>query len=417
MSDGVISVIGAGIVGVATAIWLQRDGHEVVLIDKVGPAAGASHGNGGVIVPSGIVPINSPGLIKNAPQMLLQPSSPLFLRWAYLPRMLPWLMGYLKRANRVDAKKVAVALRNLLVDSVSQHRELAAGTGAEKWIHDSDYVFVYPDSDAFEKDKFAWNLRREAGIKWETLDHDGLHEYDAAFSGTGDFAIRLPDHARIADPGRYVSDLAEHFVKQGGRMEVANVSGFDLEKSKLKAVTTDQGDIVCSKSVVTSGVWSKAMMQSLGLKIPMESERGYHIDLFKPSAMPRAAMMLAAGKFVITPMAGKIRCAGIVEFGGTKAEASTAPIKLLKSLLAKTCPHLEYERVEQWMGHRPAPVDSIPLIGALSKSPDVYAAFGHHHIGLTAGPKTGRLVADLIGGRRCEIDLQPYSPQRFVGSH
>jgi D-amino-acid dehydrogenase len=414
MKQKKIVVIGAGIVGVSTAIWLQRDGHKVVLIDREGPAAGASLGNGGVLVPSGIIPVNSPGLISNAPGMLMRSDSPLFIHWPYLPKMLPWLMRYLSRSNAADARQTAQALRPLLHDSVCQHIELAKGTGAEKWIKPCDYVFVYDNRAAFEKNAFAWDVRRELGIDWDVMNSDEFECYDAEFGHIGEYALRLPDHARIADPGMYVTELAQHFQQQGGELIIAGVEDIKLSGAVVQAVKTDQGLVDCEAAVVTAGVCSKPLLQKLGLRIPMESERGYHIDLINPSAMPKSAMMVASGKFVITPMEGRIRCAGIVEFGGLEASANKAPLDFLKKSIHQTCPKLEYDAVEEWMGHRPAPADSIPFIGNVPKAPNVYAAFGHHHVGLTGGAKTGRLIADMIAGRNLGIDMQPYETSRFT---
>ena len=414
MEEKTIAVIGAGMVGVSTAIWLQRDGHKVVLIDREGPAAGTSYGNGGVVVPSGIVPVNSPGLIKKAPGMLMRSESPLFIHWPYLPRLLPWLMRYLARANARDARQVASALKPLLHQSVEQHQALAQDTGAEKWIEPSDYVFVYDNAEAFHSDKFAWAVRRELGISWDEFDAEGFTDYDPAFGSLGQYAIRLPGHARITNPGQYVMDLAEHFQDQGGEMLIAAAENIELEQGKLSAVKTDQGAVECDAAVIAGGVWSRALAEKIGVKIPMESERGYHIDLINPSLMPRSAMMLASGKFVITPMHGRIRCAGIVEFGGLHAPASKAPLELLKKHIKHSLPELEYDSMEEWMGHRPAPADSIPFIGRFDKTAELYAAFGHHHVGLTAGPKTGRIIADLIANRNLDIDMTPYRVSRFT---
>ncbi len=414
MKEKTIAVIGAGIVGVSTAIWLQRDGHKVLLVDQEGPAAGASNGNGGVIVPSGIVPINSPGLIGSAPGMLMRRDSPLFVYWPYLPKMLPWLLRYLSRANARDARQVARALKPLLEDSVSQHIELAKGTGAEKWINPCDYVFVYDDRKAFEKSAFAWDVRRELGISWDVMNAEEFANYDPAFGHIGSYAIRLANHARIADPGLYVTDLVKYFQQQGGELIVVKAQDISIAGAKVKAIKTDQGLIDCNAAVIAAGVWSKSLAQKLGIKVPMESERGYHLDLINPSVMPRSAMMLASGKFVITPMEGRIRCAGIVEFGGLEAPANNAPLELLRTSIRQACPGLEYDSVEEWMGHRPAPCDSIPFIGRFGQTADLYAAFGHHHVGLTGGAKTGRIIADLVAGRNIDLDMKPYSASRFT---
>jgi D-amino-acid dehydrogenase len=409
-----VVVIGAGIVGVSAAIYLQRDGYEVVLIDKEGPAGGTSYGNGGILVSSGVVPINSPGLIKKAPGMLLSRDSPLFMHWPYLPRMLPWLMRYLRRANARDARKVADALAPLLQDSIGQHRALAKGTGAEKWIHDSDYVFVYDNRAAYEKDAFAWSLRREKGFEWDEMDAQAFGEYEPMFAGKDKFAIRLGDHGRVSDPEQYVIDLAASVTRQGGELIIGEVEEIIHQQGRLSGVKTEDGVIQCDKVVLAAGVWSKKLAEKLGVKVPMETERGYHIELINPSAMPDCSMMLAAGKFVITPMDGRIRCAGIVEFGGLETPANQAPVELLKKHVREILPELEYDRIDEWMGHRPAPSDSIPFIGPVENVPDVFAAFGHHHVGLSGGPRTGQLVADMIAGREARIDTTPYRVGRFT---
>ncbi len=409
-----IAVIGAGIVGVSTAIWLQRDGHEVILIDKEGPAAGTSFGNGGVLASCGVTPVNSPGLITNAPGMLLRADSPLFLRWSYLPKMLPWLIKYTLRANDKDARHVASALTQILHDSFEQHQALANGTGAEKWLKSSDYVFVYDDRAAFKKDAFSWAVRRDMGYKWDEMNAESFNQYDPIFQGTKKFAVRLKNHGIITDPGKYVIALAEHMEKQGGEIIVAEVNEIIQNHGQVTGVETSTGIVSCDAVVLAAGVWSKALSEKLGAKTPLETERGYHIELINPSVMPRSAMMLASGKFVVTPMEGRIRCAGIVEFGGLDNPASKGPIALLKKQIHQAIPGLTYDRIEEWMGHRPAPTDSIPFIGPYKDIKGAYAAFGHHHIGLTGGPKTGRMIADMIANRKTNIDLAPYEVSRFT---
>lgn len=409
-----IIVIGAGIVGVSSAIYLQREGHDVILIDKIGPAGGASYGNGGILVSSGIVPVNAPGLIKKAPSMLLNSNSPLFMRWSYLPTMLPWLLRYISKANAHDATKVAKALEPILRDSPNEHRALAKGTGAEKWIESSDYVFVYANKNEYKKDKFAWNLRKNAGFQWEEMDAQAFGNYDPLFANKNKFAIRLSEHGHLTDPGQYVTDLSAHMVKQGGELRITTAKEIAHENGKLIGVKTSEGLLKCDKVVIATGAWSKNITEKLGLNIPLESERGYHIELINPSITPRSTMMLVAGKFVITPMQGRLRCAGIVEFGGLNSPPSKAPIALLKSHIRASLPEIKYDGIETWMGHRPAPIDSIPFIGPIDSVPGVYVAFGHHHVGIAGGARTGRLVADLIENRNPMIDMKPYQVNRFT---
>ncbi len=409
-----VAVIGAGIVGVSTAVWLQRDGFDVVLIDKLGPAEGTSHGNGGVLASCAVVPVTVPGLMFKAPGMLLDPLSPLFLKWGYMPKLTPWLLRYMMNATEKANRRVGAALTQLLGDSVEQHLALAAGTPAEKYVVPSDYVFVYADRAAYESDAYVWKLRKEFGFTWELLDRDAFRVYDPAFGDGYDFAVRMPDHGHITDPGMHVKALADHVVANGGRLVIAEARDVAYEGGKVVGVDTNEGLIAADKVVMATGVWSKPLCKKLGLDVPLETERGYHIELVEPSVMPRSPMMVTTGKFVATPMEGRLRCAGIVEFGGLDAEPSEAAFKLLLHRIHEALPGIEYKEVVRWMGHRPAPSDSIPLIGEVPGKPGVYLGFGHHHIGLTGGPKTGRMLADMISGRRSNADLTLYDPARFA---
>lgn len=413
-----VAVIGAGIVGVSTAIWLQRLGHDVVLIDRTGPAAGTSFGNGGVLASASILPVTAPGLLRKAPRMALDPGQPLFVRWPYLPRMLPWLRRYLSHANAADNRRIASALYGIVGDSLADHQSLAAGTGAERWIVPSDYVFLYRDRAHFETDAFGWSVRAAHGFVWEEMDRDAFHAYDPVFGPSVGFGVRLGNHGRIADPGRYVHDLANYAVAGGATLLTGEVTDFVRKGGRLTGLRIADGakraeTLACDAAVLATGIWSKALGAKLGLAVPMESERGYHVELWEPSAMPRSPVMVAGGKFVVTPMEGRIRVAGVVEFGGLDAPASRAPLDLLRRNIAATLPGLTWRKATDWMGHRPAPADSIPVIGPVPDVPGAYMAFGHHHVGLTGGPRTGRIIAQMVAGRPTNMDVAPYDPARL----
>ena len=408
-----IAIIGAGIVGVSAAVWLQRDGHDVILIDKAGPGEGTSHGNGGVLASCSIVPVTVPGLLQKAPNMLFSPSQPLFMKWGYFPKLLPWLMRYLSHANADDVERTAAALTPIVGDSLNDHKALAEGTGAEKWLEPSDYLFLYENREHFDGDAFGWSIRRKHGFHWEELEGQAFHDYDPIFSQDIGFAAKLGDHGHIKDPGQYVKDLAAHVEANGGRIVRAAVDDVVRNNGKVTGVRTEGETIACDTAIVTAGVWSGPLAKRLGISVPLESERGYHLELVEPSAMPRSPVMVASGKFVATPMEGRIRLAGIVEFGGLDAAPSRAPFELMRKNARAAFPGVTWKDEVEWMGHRPAPADSIPIIGDVPGIEGAYMGFGHHHIGLTGGPKTGRLLAQMIAGRTPNADLSVYAPARF----
>lgn len=408
-----VAIIGAGIVGVSTAIWLQRDGHDVVLIDRAGPGEGTSYGNGGVLASCAVVPVTVPGLLFKAPRMLFDPNQPLFLKWRYLPRLMPWLLKYLRHANAADTARIAEALMPIIGDSLNDHLALARGTGAEKWVVPSDYLYVYNDRAHFQGDAFGWDLRRRNGFQWDEMEGAAFRDYDPAFAADLGFAVRLGGHGRIADPGRYVKDLAAYVEREGGRIITADVSDIVRDAGRVTGVRAGGETLACDAAVVATGVWSGPLAKKLELSVPLESERGYHIELWEPSVMPRSPVMVASGKFVATPMDGRLRLAGVVEFGGLEAGPSKAPFDLLKRNGVAALPGLRWREMTEWMGHRPAPADSIPVIGEVPGLNGAYTGFGHHHVGLTGGPKTGRLLAQMISGRQPNVDLSVYSPARF----
>lgn len=408
-----VVVIGAGIVGISTAIWLHRMGQQVTVVDRTAPGQGTSFGNAGVLASCSMVPVTVPGLIPKAPRMLLNPGFPLYLRWSYLPRLLPWLARYLAHANDGATRRIAKGLTQIVGDSVEQHLALTDGLKARDFVTQSDYNFAYADRAAFEADRYAWDLRAEAGFVPELVEGGAVQDYDPAFGPAIGCLAVMKDHGFVVDPGGYVAALEKEFEALGGRFVQASVEDLEIGGGGIRRVLTDKGPLDCDSAVIATGVWSKPLMRKLGLKIPLESERGYHIVFKEPSGGPRAPAMIAAGKFVATPMRGGLRCAGIVELGGLDAGPSKAPLSLLRKQVRQAFPGLTWTEEEPWLGHRPAPTDSLPLIGEVGDT-GVFAAFGHHHIGLTGGPKTGRIVAGLIAEQPTNLDLSPYSPQRFA---
>ncbi len=408
-----VAVIGAGIVGVATAIRLQRDGHKVVLIDPNRAGEGASFGNGGVLASSSIIPISMPGLPMKAPGMLLDKNQPLFLKWSYLPKLTPWLIRFLGNCNKAAVERRAAAMALLVSDSLSEHQSLAKGTGAEKWIVPSDYLFLYDNRFHFESDSFAWSLRRRHGIAWEILEGPAFRAYDPIFAKAPQFAVRLPGHGIVTDPGRYLKDLADHAVAGGARMIHTEASEIVGENGKVSGVRAGGETIACDAAIVAAGIWSKPLATKLGVNVPIESERGYHVELWEPSVMPRSPVMVASRRFVAAPMDGRIRLAGVVEFGGLDAPPNRTAFDLLLRNIRAVLPNLTWKRQTEWMGHRPSVADSLPVIGEVPKMRGAFFGFGHDHVGLTAGPRTGRLLAQLISGYSPNINLAPFSPKRF----
>jgi len=408
-----VIIVGAGIVGVSTAIWLQRAGIKSILVDRKGPAGGTSYGNAGVLASASVVPVTVPGLIGKAPKMLLDRDQPLFLNWSYLPRLLPWLSRYLAHCKPEEVERIATALAPIVGNSLGDHRALANGTGAEKYISPDDYVYVYQDRAHFESDAFGWQVRERHGFRWDEIEGDSLREFDPLFGTALKFAASVKDHGRISDPGAYVTQLADHITGSSGELVIGDVEQVLFENGRVRGVRVNGRDIQGRATVLASGVWSAELLKTLGYKIPLESERGYHIELVSASHQPRYPSMIASGKFVMTPMDGRVRLAGMVEFGGLVAGPNQRPVEFLHRQLNALVPDMQWDDTREWLGHRPATIDSIPVIGSISGAADLYVGFGHQHVGLTGGPRTGQLLAQLISEGKADTDLSAYRHDRF----
>ncbi|MCZ4353363.1 FAD-dependent oxidoreductase [Roseovarius aestuarii] len=407
-----IIVIGAGICGLSSAIWLRRAGHEVTLIDREGPGAGASFGNAGLLAEWAVVPTSTPGVALQGTKYVASGKGPVFLQWDHLPRLIPWVMQFLRNSTDAHTRRISGHLAHLLHDSVDQHRALTKGTLAEKWIASSDFTYVYTNRAAFDGDAYGWELKREAGYIPELIEGAAAHEAEPMLAPNLSCLARLKGHGHILNPGAYMSDLARVLEDEGGTVMQAEMRDVTLENGRITAVLTDRGTLPCDEAVLAAGIWSKPLLQKLGVRVPLQAERGYHLQFDGASQMPSTPMMMMNCKFAVNPMQQGLRCAGFVELGGIKRGASRSVLDALHQGVSTSFPNLRYDAVEEWMGFRPSTPDSLPLVGEIAGT-GVHAAFGHQHVGLTGGPKTGRWVADMISGRAPNSDLAAFDANRF----
>lgn len=409
-----MTVIGAGIVGMACAIHLQRDGHAVTVVDRLPPGEGTSFGNAGIMAPCAFVPVVTPGVLQKVPRMLLDPMGPLSLRWSYLPRMIPWLAAYLKNSSAERVEKIAAALAMLADGSVEEHQFLARGSSGEQWVQPATYAYVYENEEEFRREAFAWDLRRKHGIKINVLRDGEVQEMEPAIDAAYKFAVTLDDHGFVRDPELLIKSLAEHLVRAGGRVLRRDITDVEIGPAGPTRLITDQGELDVDILVVAAGAWSGSLAERLGSPVPLETERGYHVVLTEPGIAPGVAIMSSKGKFVATPMAMGLRIAGLVEFGGLEASPNYARARTLLKHAQSLFPGVNTKKFTEWMGHRPVFPDSLPVIDRSPHFEDVYFAFGHQHIGISTGPRTGRLIADLVGGRTPNIDIGAFAVDRFA---
>jgi D-amino-acid dehydrogenase len=413
-----VGVIGAGIIGIAVASCLQRDGHDVFVVDPNEPGNGASFGNAGVFGTSSVVPMSMPGVIREVPGWLRDPLGPLAVRWSYLPFIAGWLARYIAAGRPEKVEQQARALRNMLgraVDNLAPLVEAAEATGV---FHRKGSLFIYRSGESFAKDRRAWDLRTRNGVQWEELDAAGLRQFEPNLSSNCAHGILVRTNGHTSNPHALVTHLAGYLVRHGATICRTVATGFVLDGDRLCAIRTAQGDILADTAVVATGAFSRPLTAQLGDHVPLETERGYHIMIRDPEVQPRVPTSDQEGKFVATPMETGLRLAGTVELAGLKAppnwQRSRILLRQARCLFPALLDNYPEERLSLWMGHRPSLPDSLPVIDRSKRSPDVFYAFGHGHVGMASSGMTGIVLADLIAGRRPTIDIAPFRANRFA---
>jgi D-amino-acid dehydrogenase len=412
-----IAVIGAGMVGACVARYLQRDGHDVVMIDPLDPGEGASFGNAGCFNPSSLVPIAGPDTFKQVPKYLMDPLGPLSIRWSYLPQLAPWLIRYGLAGTPEKIKQQAQALGTLISPCFDALMPLVDDAGAQDLVKREGILIVYRSKESVVADARGWALRRENGIVWQEFDQAQLRAFDPNLTPDAKFGKYVPHNGHTVNPSELVKAIVDHVVRSGGRLLKAEAKGFTFDGDRLVAIETTAGRVEADTVVLATGAHSKSLAASVGDKVPLETERGYHVMIRTPAIMPRVPTTDSENKFVVTPMQLGVRLAGTVELAGLQAAPNWKRAEILVKRIGSLFPALgkDYSRNEMtwWMGHRPSLPDSLPVLGRSKRSADVVYAFGHQHIGMTAAPYTGVVISDLIAGRPLPIDLTPFRADRF----
>ena len=416
-----IVVIGTGIIGACTAAYLQRDGHQVTLIDHAAPGSGASLGNGGMLSGSSIIPVAMPGVAAKVPGWLMDSEGPLTIRWSYLPALAPWLWRFLAAATPEKVEAQAAALRALLAPSLDNYAPIVRDAGAAHLIHQQGTLYLYQSAKSFHNDQRNTTLRLRNGVVIDDVIGADLRalEPDLAPQFTHARLVRANGH--VSDPRALVEALVAHAVTRGATLLRERVTGFEHNGAGINAVVTETGRHAASHLVLACGAWSRPLAAQLGDRVPLDTERGYHVIVKHPEKGPRTPTLHVDGSFGATPMDMGLRIIGTVELAGLDAPPNWKRADLLlrkaqalyPGLAAGLAPDSQDQRLTRWLGFRPSMPDSLPVIGASSRFANAWHAFGHGHVGMCAGSTTGRVMADLIAGRTPCVPVEAFSPRRY----
>lgn len=408
-----IIVIGAGIIGISTALELQRRGHQVRVLDRSGVAAEASKGNAGAFAFTDIEPLATPGIMRKAPKWLLDPLGPLSIPPAYALKIAPWMLRFW-RASWQDRYTASVEAQTQLMNHsrAALERQITAAKG-ENMMQREGQLQLFEGEKEFRASLPGWELRRTHGIDFQILEKpEAIAEVQPGLDPRFTHAVFTPGWMNTADPKAWTQHLAKAFLSLGGRIDTANIHALKCHDNAA-VVHTENGPVTAPKVVVAAGAWSHHLAHTMGDKIPLETERGYNTTLPSGAFPLRTHLTFGGHGFVVTKINGGVRVGGAVELGGLKLKPNYKRADTLLQKAAYFLPGLNTTGGKQWMGFRPSLPDSLPVIGPSAHSNNILYAFGHGHLGLTQSAGTAELVADLVDNTAPAIPLSAYEATRF----
>jgi D-amino-acid dehydrogenase len=404
-----VVVVGAGVIGVAAALVLRHEGHDVILVDRGEPGRATSYGNMAGIGSTEFLPLSYPGVWRRLPRWLLDPAGPVALRPSYLPKALPWFARFLWAGRPSRWREIAEAGVVLCRLALPDTRALLDAAGLRHLLVEEGCVCLYANEREVAEDSLRLRFLREHGFEVRALTADEVTELEPAIAPGFRSGVLLPQWRRVTNPYHVVKGWFDRFIQEGGRFETKHAVRLD----RNTVYFMDGSSLPFSTLVVAAGAWSRQLSATLGDDVPLESERGYHSDLPHPGVKLRLTVTWPSKAFVIVPLGDAIRVGGTVEIAGLEAPPNFERARVLVKHAKKVLPGLDVRNPAEWMGHRPALPDTIPVIGRSPKAPNAIYAFGHGHLGLTLAATTARIVADLAANRPSSVDLTPYRVDRF----
>ncbi len=407
-----VIVVGAGVVGLGCASYLQRFGHDVTLIDRLPPGRSTSYGNAGGIAGTFVLPLAMPGLMKKYVQYLLDPEGPVSVRWSHFPQLVPFLWQFWRNCRPERVRECTAALAAFMPPSYEAWEPLFKDAGLMHLVRHNGGLWLYRDKAALMKDWLFWRGRRDNGFEFTELDADLLRQTEPAVSREWQAAILEPDWYSVANPYEISVGLYAHLRARGAKLIEAEVRDFEKTANGIGAVITDKGRHAADAIVIAAGAWSHRLAKKLGSRVPLESQRGYHVTLPKAGVETRHTVVVGSAKIAISTLNCGVRIVGASAFTGVDAPPDWRQSKMVLAWGKRVLPGLDTEGMTEWFGERPLTPDSIPVMGPSPHFKNVFYAFGHSHMGLTTGAVTGRLIAQMVSGQATPIDMHPYRIDR-----
>ena len=411
MNNLKIGIVGAGIQGISNALFLQKKGFDVTIFDKDEPGSPvASYGNAGHFSPYACILMNRPDILADVPAMLLSSTGPLALKWNYVPKMIPWFVQFIRNCTTKRMMHTAKNMHQILDLALSAYDELFDDINIDGLVEKKGILYIWNDQNLKSRE-LEIKVRDELGVDQQVVSPKEIHDLEPNIKPFyhGGVYYKYGRHAR--NPKRILLKLFELFLKKGGKFIKMKVQDINFNEEK-PVVKTDSQSYFFDKLVIACGAFSKKLTDNLGEKIPLDTERGYHVHFKNCEDLLSRPVIFSNRGFGITPMEQGLRVVGTVEFGGLENPLSKSRIKNLINNAKYMLGDLP-EHEDEWLGFRPTLPDFLPVMGPSKKYKNVYYCFGHHHLGWTLGPISGKIVSGMIAKENTNLNLEPYSSIRF----
>jgi len=411
-SKSSIGVIGAGIQGICISLNLIKKGFKVTLIDREEPGhQSASYGNAGHFSPYASVPINRPDILADVPAMLLNSKGPLALKWNYVPKMIPWFIKFIKNCSKKNMLHTAKYMHQILDLALPAYDELFQDIDVSGLVESKGIMYFWTNKDLKSRE-LEIKIRNDLGVKQQLLTPHEIHDLEPHINKIYHGGILYSDARHARNPKKILLKLFELFISKGGKFEKQDVQSINFTSDNKPIVKTDLRSYNFDKAVIACGAFSKKLTDQTNEKIPLDTERGYHVH-FKgyDHLLSRPVIFLNRG-FGITPMEQGLRVVGTVEFGGLDNPISKKRILNLVNNAKYLFPELK-EHEDEWLGFRPTLPDFLPVLGPSKNHKNLFYSFGHHHLGWTLGAISGKIISGMIAGENTNLDLSAYTSQRF----
>jgi D-amino-acid dehydrogenase len=408
-----VLVVGGGVIGLACAFRLAREGRRVTLVDRDPPGRGTSFGNAGHVATESVFPLASPEVVRGALGYLLDRDSPLRIRPTYALHVLPWLARFAWAARRASFERGVAAISALQRTAARNLSELLALAGEPRLIHLEGHLVLVERAGSLAAANAEAAQLRSRGIHADWIAAADVLAMAPDIAAPIEGAWKYRDTGHVDDPYAVSRALEQGLRASGGEVVQAEIVAIESGSNRFAARSRDGRAFTAADLVLACGAWSKPLAAQLGHRVPLDTERGYHITL--PAATSAAFRIPVASferKVIMTPMTIGVRMTGTVEFGGLELPPDPHRFTLLERHMRALAPSLPAQGMTKWMGYRPSLPDHLPVLGRAPGGRAIFA-FGHQHLGLTLAGVTARLVADLVAGRDTDVDLAPFSPARF----